>query len=52
MVDVDVHASSNLKVELAWAVDKRLQVISTIMLFINSKTTNELKRTIVVSNCF
>ena len=33
MVDVDVRASSHLKEELAWAVDKWLWVISTIMLF-------------------
>ena len=31
MVDVDVCVSSHLKEELAWAIDKRLQVISTIM---------------------
>ena len=38
VVDVNIHVLShlkekNLKEELAWAVDKRLQVISTIMLF-------------------
>ena len=34
MVDVDViRVSSHLKEELAWAVDKWLQVISTIMWF-------------------
>ena len=33
MGDVDVHVSSHLKEELTWAIDKRLQVISTIMLF-------------------
>ena len=33
VVDVDVHVSSHLKEELAWAADKRLRVISTIMLF-------------------
>ena len=33
MVDVDVRVSSHLKEELAWAVDKQLRVISTIMLF-------------------
>ena len=33
MVDVDVPLLSHLiKEELAWAIDKRLQVISTIML--------------------
>ena len=30
MVDVDICESSNLKEELAWAVDKQLRVISTI----------------------
>ena len=33
VVDVDVRVSSHLKEELAWAIDKRLRVISTIMLF-------------------
>ena len=33
MVDVDVHILSHLKEGLAWAIDKRLQVISIIMLF-------------------
>ena len=33
MVDVDVHVSSHLKEKLTWAIDKRLLVISTIMLF-------------------
>ena len=33
MVDVDVHVLSHLKEELAWAADKQLQVISTIMLY-------------------
>ena len=45
VVGVDVCISSYLKEELAWAVDKRLQVISNIMLFKNSKTTKELNRT-------
>ena len=45
MVDVDVRLSSHLKEELAWAVCKPLRVFSTIMLFKNSKTTKELKRT-------
>ena len=31
--DIDVCISSHLKEELTWAVDKRLQDISTIMLF-------------------
>ena len=33
MVDVDVRISNHLKEELAWAVDKRLRVISVIMFF-------------------
>ena len=33
MVDIDVRVSSHLKEELAWAIDKRIRVISTIMLF-------------------
>ena len=33
VVDVDVCVLSHLKEELAWAVDKQLRVISTIMLF-------------------
>ena len=33
VVDVDVRVSSHLKEELTWAIDKRLRVISTIMLF-------------------
>ena len=43
---VGVCVSSHLKEGLAWAVGKRLQVISTIMLFKkNSKSTKELKGT-------
>ena len=42
VVDVDVRISSHLNKELAWAVDKWLWVISTIMLF---KSTKELKET-------
>ena len=45
MVDVDVHVSSHLKQELAWAVGKWLWVISTMMLFKNSESTKELKGT-------
>ena len=45
MVQVDVHVSSHLKEDLDWAVGKRLRVISTILLFKNSKTTKELKGT-------
>ena len=46
MVDVDVCISSHLKEELAWAVDKRLRVISTLK---NSKTTKELKELAVLN---
>ena len=45
VVDVDVHVSSHLKEELAWAVDKWLWVISTIMLFKNSKGIKQLIET-------
>ena len=45
MIDVEVHVSSDLKEELAWVVGKQLRVISTIMLFKNSKSTKELKDT-------
>ena len=45
MVEVEVRISSHLKEQLVWAVDKRLRVVSTIMLFKNSKTTKELKGT-------
>ena len=34
VVDIDLHVSSHIKEELAWAVDKQLQVIiCAIMLF-------------------
>ena len=39
VVDVDIHAWSHLKEELAWAVGKQLHVISTV------KSTKELKGT-------
>ena len=42
MVDVDVRISSHLKEELAWATDKWLRVISTIMLK-SSYSTEKLK---------
>ena len=45
MVDIDIRISSHLKEELGWASDQRLWVISTIMLFKNSKSTKELKGT-------
>ena len=43
MVNVDICIVSHIKEELAWAVGKRLWVISTIMLLKNSKSTKELK---------
>ena len=45
MVDVDVCVSSHLKEELAWAIDKRLPVISNYNVIKNSKSTKELKET-------
>ena len=33
VVDVDIRVSSHLKEQLTWAIDKRLRVISTTMLF-------------------
>ena len=30
MDDVDVHVSSHIKEELAWGVDRRLRIISTM----------------------
>ena len=49
MVDVDVRVSNHLKEDLALAVDKRLRVINTIMLFKNSKSTKELKNKAVLN---
>ena len=45
MVNVGVRVLSHLKEELAWAADKQLQAISTIMLFKNNYNTKELKGT-------
>ena len=45
MVDVDVRILSHLKEELTWAIDKRLRIISTIMLLKSSKSIKELKGT-------
>ena len=42
MVDIDVHILSHLKEELAWTVDKWLQIICYV--FKNSKSTKELKK--------
>ena len=44
MVDIDVHVLSHLKEKLAWAVDEQFQVISIIMLLLNSKSTKELAK--------
>ena len=43
MIEVDVCISSHLKEELVMRLDKRLPVISTIMLDKNSKSTKELR---------
>ena len=48
MVEIDTRVSSHLKEELAWAVYKQLQVISSIILFKNSKSTKELKNKTVL----
>ena len=46
MIDIDVRISSHLKEELTWAIDKRLRVISTIMLFKTARVLiKELKET-------
>ena len=42
MVDLDVLVSNHLKEELTWAIDKWLQVISTIMLLKNSKSIRKI----------
>ena len=39
----------HLKEELTWAIDKWLRVISTIMLFKNSKSIKELKNKAVLN---
>ena len=41
VIDIDIRVFSHLKEELAWAIDKRLQVISTTVLF---KEQQEYKR--------
>ena len=45
VVDVGVHISSHVKEEMTWAVDKWLRIISSMMLFKNSKSIKELKGT-------
>ena len=47
MVDIDVRLSSHLKEELAWAVDKQLQVICY---FKSNRSTKKLKGTKTVLN--
>ena len=37
MVDVGVRVLSHLKEELTWAIDKRLWVISTVLVLSDSK---------------
>ena len=49
VVDVDICILSHLKEELTWAIDKRLRIISTIMLFKNSNSTKELKNKAVLN---
>ena len=47
MIDIDIRVSSRLKEELAWATDKWLWVISTILMF--NKTIIVLKNKAVLS---
>ena len=43
---MEVHISSHFKEELAWAADKQLQVIGTVMFYLkNCYSTKELKGT-------
>ena len=42
---MDVRILSHLKEKLAWAIDKRFWIISTVTLFKNGKITKELKGT-------
>ena len=50
IVHVGVSILSHLKEKLAWAADKWLWVISTIMLLKNSCSTKELKGTKAILN--
>ena len=43
VIDVDIRVSSHLKVELTWAIDKWLRVISNVIY--KSKSIKELKGT-------
>ena len=49
MACVGAYVSRRIKEGLAWATDKRLQVISNIMLFKNNHTTKKLKNKAVLS---
>ena len=52
MVDIDVRVSSYLKEELAWAVGKRLRIISTIILFKKTvRLLGRLKELAVLNYC-
>ena len=48
VVDVDIRVSSK-PFKRSWTVDKRLRVISTIVLFNNSNRTKELKNKTVLN---
>ena len=46
MVDIDVRVLNHLKEELTWAIDiNGFRLLTTIMLFKNTKSTKELKET-------
>ena len=48
-MQTQLRVSSHLKEELAWAVNKQLWVISTTMVFKNSKSTKELTNKAVLT---
>ena len=48
VANVNMHVSRHLKEELAWAIDKPLQLIINTILFKNSYTTKNLKNKAVL----
>ena len=52
MAYINIRVSNSLKEELAWAIDKRIRLISNIMLFkIRSYTTKKLKNKALKEYC-
>ena len=49
MVDVDICVLSHLKEELAWAIDKWIRVIGTIILLKSINSTKELKNKAILN---